>query len=156
YMDLLNLPWNVTDEFGFPIASYAALRLVRIGAGREVIERVKRDLESATAVSLNQAYRLRSILEGLKGSADPALRQYVASALARMVARIEYLEEKSRIDEAQSLQRNWNALGVTPVAWRSYQGPNHELWLVSRASDGPNSPPLALAVRAEVIRRAVA
>ena len=154
YLELLSLPWNLTDEFGYSFSSYAATRLAKAGRGRDAVEGVKRALAQSVS-SLHQAYRLRSILKTLENSEDREVRDYVQPALNRVSAYVTNLEMLSQMKEARDLQILFPGLGVTATHWKPYPGPNGDLWLIGRAPDGSGPRPLVLAVRAEAIRASV-
>ena len=147
YRDVLKLPSTVTDDNGISYWSYVATPLVQLGAGADVLERVKSDLDSPTVWPSVQMYRFRSILEALRATRDPAVERGAVSALEQLGARLVDLER------AESLQKDFPRLPLSATNWQPYKG--DELWLVGRSPEGVTAKPLVLAVRWETIRQAV-
>lgn len=147
YGEILDLPSSSVDENGISYWSSAALSLAELGEGKGVLARVNQELAAQTAVSPLQLYRLRTILDTLKTSSDPALQKSAVSAHDRLAARLADLEEE------QNLQQAFPKLRLTSMNWLAYNGT--ELWLVGRSPDRATAKPLVLAVRWEPIRRAL-
>jgi hypothetical protein len=83
YRDVLDLPSAVTDEHGVSYWSSAALPLVALGAGAEVLARVIADRPSTDRPLPVQLYRVRSILEALRQSGDEAVEEAGAGCARR-------------------------------------------------------------------------
>ena len=148
YRELLNLPANITDEFGLSFASYAATRLAESHTAEvDVLERVKRDMESSASLTPAQNYRLMSVLKVLEESPDKAIRESTGPVMERLSARIRFLER------ALDVQRNFTKLRVTQADWQPYSG--GPLWLIGKAPTGAAARPLILVVDGEVIRKNV-
>jgi two-component system phosphate regulon sensor histidine kinase PhoR len=146
YREVLKLPSTVIDDEGLSCSSSAALPLVGVGAGADVLERVSRDLESPVFWPSVQFYRFRSILEALRNS-EGALKPRIESALAGVTAQLADLER------AETLQKDFPKLSLSATDWRVHKGA--ELWLVGRSPEAAAAKPLVLAVRWETIRQAV-
>ena len=147
YREVLRLPSTVTDDNGLSYWSSAAMFLVELGAGSDVLERVTTDLESAAVRPAFQMYRFRTILETLRDSRDEGMKQRALLGLEQLAARLADLER------AENLQRDFPKLPVSATDWQTYKG--SELWLVGRSPEGATAKPLVLAVRWETIRAAV-
>jgi signal transduction histidine kinase len=144
---VLRLPSTVTDDNGLSYWSSAATPLVELGASRDVLERVNRDLESPIVWPAVQMYRFRSILETLRSSREPSIKEGAESGLEHLRVRLVDLER------AESLQKDFPRLPLSATEWQPYKG--SELWLVGRSPEGATAKPLVLAVRWETIRQAV-
>jgi signal transduction histidine kinase/tetratricopeptide (TPR) repeat protein len=141
YLELLNRPSTLVDDQGVPFASYAAANLSESHPA-EVLTRLERDLNSVVPLTPGQYYQMRSTLETLKNSPG------AASMVEKLAARINDSEQ------ALEIQEKFKELQVTADAtWKLYAG--NALWWIGKASTGPSSPPLILAVRVEEIRKRV-
>jgi signal transduction histidine kinase len=153
YRDLLNLPSNFVDKDGFSYASVAALALAG-AAGRDVLARAARDLESPAALTLDQAYRWRDVLGGLQKSETAGVRNDAKSAATALAMRIAALEQAYKELEPDpqldQLRKEFASLGVTDKAWRPYGN-----LLISRTFATAPSRPMLIAVRLDDIFGAV-
>jgi hypothetical protein len=139
YRDVLDLPSAVTDEHGVSYWSSAALPLVELGAGAEVLARVHTDLSSTDRPLPLQLYRVRSILEALRQSGDEAVAEQARAALAALAPRLADVERLER------LQGAFPRLPVSSTAWQPYE--STDPWLIGRSPEGATARPLVLVVR---------
>jgi signal transduction histidine kinase len=153
YRDLLSLPSSVVDQEGFSYASVAAIALAGAG-GRDVLARAVRDLESPAALTLDQAYRWRDVLDVLQRSDNASVRndsRSAAGVLAKRIVAFEQaqkeLEHDSQLDQ---LRREFATLGITDRAWRPYGN-----LLISRTSATSPSRPMLIAVQFDNVFGAV-
>jgi len=147
YRDVLKLPSTVTDNDGLSLWSYAAAPLVELTNGLDALERTNRDIESPAVWPLVQMYRFRTILEALRDSRDQTAKEGARSALDRLTARL------NEVENAERLQRDFSKLRLSSTVWQTYRGT--DLWLVGRSPEGVTTKPLVLAVNSEAIRQAV-
>jgi signal transduction histidine kinase len=147
YRDVLKLASTVTDDNGLSYWSSAAMPLVELGAGSDVLDRLNRDLESPSIWPSIQMYRFRTILEALRSSGTPAVVSAAGTALERLSAKL------TRLERAQSLQKDFPKLPLSATDWQPYEGDG--LWLIGRSPEGATAKPLVLAVRWETIRQSV-
>jgi two-component system phosphate regulon sensor histidine kinase PhoR len=138
YRDLLTLPSRLVDEEGYPFASVAALALAK-EAPRAVLARVARELESPAALTLDQAYRWRDVLNNI-GKQDDSVRVLIKKVSMR-ISDLEAAQKNLAHDaDLAALRKDFPEIGVTDNAWRPYRD-----LLVSRATAGDRR--LVLAVR---------
>jgi two-component system phosphate regulon sensor histidine kinase PhoR len=147
YRDVLKLPSTVTDSDGLSLWSYAAVPLVELSAGLDVLERANRDIESPALWPLVQMYRFRTILEALRDSHDQSSKEGARLALDRLTAQLNEMEN------AERLQKDFSKLRLSSTVWYAYKG--NDLWLVGRSPEGVTAKPLVLAVKWEQIRQAI-
>ena len=147
YRDVLKLPSTVTDNDGLSLWSYAAAPLVELSAGLDALERTNRDMESPAVWPLLQMYRFRTILEALRDSRDQTVKEGARSALDRLTARL------NQVENAEHLQRDFSKLRLSSTVWQTYNGT--DLWLIGRSPEGVTTKPLVLAVNSDAIRQAV-
>jgi signal transduction histidine kinase len=145
--DVLRLASTVVNDHRLSYWSVAAQPLVELGAGREVLVRVNRDLDSRAWLPPLQLYRFRDILDAVRGASDDALQRDAAQALGRLAARLADHER------AEALQRDFVKLSLSPNEWRTHKG--DALWLVGRSPDGASARPLVMVVRWEPLLAAV-
>jgi signal transduction histidine kinase/tetratricopeptide (TPR) repeat protein len=153
YRDLLNLPSDLVDDGGISFASTAAMALLG-DAPREVLTRAVRAVEFPAALTLDQAYRWRTVLKSIQESADAGARADTQQALSKLSNQIGELE-KSRDKwesnpELQQLRIGFPTLGVSEKSWLSY-GPS---LLLSRAY-GASGRSQVIAVHGETVLDAV-
>jgi signal transduction histidine kinase len=147
YRAVLALPSSVVDDHGLSCWSSAAMPLVELGGHDAVLARVDVDLGSPALWPAVQMYRYRTILEALQSSRDDATQRRAGLLMAQLTARLTELER------AESLQRDFARLPLSPTEWRLYKGKG--LWLVGRSPEGATAKPLVLAVRWDPILQAV-
>jgi signal transduction histidine kinase len=153
YRELLNLPWNVVNDDGDSFASIAAVGLVDT-APRLVLVRVAQDLESPSALTLEQARRWREVLEPIAGSSDAALRADAKTAnetLSDRIASLELAKKDLKQDADLLALRNEVPKSLSEKAWLPY---GSDL-LISRAPAGATLRPLLIAVRRDSIFQSV-
>jgi signal transduction histidine kinase len=157
YREILNLPSEQTDETGLPFASYAAMRLAGFHtADRDVLERVKQDVESPKSLKPIQSDRWRSVLLALQNSSDRSVKEGAGTALERLSQREKAMEETQNLPEAQQLQHDYPNMGVTETIWQPWQiEDGGELWLIGKAPTGAASRPLVIAVRGASVFKSV-
>jgi signal transduction histidine kinase len=146
YRDVLRLPSTVVDEHRLSYWSSAAGPLVELGAGRDVLARLSRDLESRAWLPPVQLYRFRTILDAVRSAPGEPLRE-TAPPLEQLAARLADHER------AESLQRDFAKLSLAPNEWRTHKGDT--VWLVGRSPDGAVARPLVMVVRWEPLLAAV-
>jgi signal transduction histidine kinase len=147
YRAVFDLPSSVTDDHGLSYWSSAAVPLVDLGAGPEILERVSADLESPVAWPPVQMYRFRTILEALQRSQGAAVDRDTRLAVERLELRLR------EVERAKHLQKDFPTLSISATSWLAYKG--EDLWLVGRSPVGATPTPLILAVRWAVVRRAL-
>jgi two-component system phosphate regulon sensor histidine kinase PhoR len=140
YRDVLSLPSSLVDNEGFPFASTAAVALSNFP--REVLARVRPDVETVAALTLDQALRWRFALRGLQGDSAE-----VKSMIEKLSARIDALnraKELERNPDLVSLREGFRHLDIAEGSWRPYRD-----LLISRVTAGPRR--LVVAVRVDDI-----
>jgi len=154
YRDLLSLPSSVVDKDGFSFASIAALELAGT-AGREVLARTSRDLESPATLTLDQAYRWRDVLKMLQASENALVRNGAKARSETLSIRIAASEKvQQRLAQDSQLDRlckEFALLGVTEKAWQPY---GQDL-LISRAPATASLRASVIAVRRDAIFESV-
>jgi signal transduction histidine kinase len=144
---VLDLPSSVADDHGLSYWSSAAVPLVDLGAGPEILERVSADLESPVAWPPVQMYRFRTILEALQRSRGEAVDRDTRFAVERLELRLH------EVERAEQLQKDFPTLSISAASWLAYKG--EDLWLVGRSPEGATPTPLILAVRWAAVRRSL-
>jgi signal transduction histidine kinase len=152
YEKVLALPPGVTDEYGIPIALYAAGPLLEFGSLHEtVMNRVEAQLESGIWPAPAGAYLMKDAIEkiivGSPEAASPSLRARAEDRLRTLLALIRTMEQ------ALSLEDDYSRLELEP-----FPGPNvnrdgplwvpygHKPWLVGISPPIPDEGTLLVAV----------
>jgi len=148
YRAVLVSPSDVTDEFGIPLWSYAASRLLEFGQTHsEVLERVNSEVGSDRWSPPAQLYLLRALIDTVTArAADTSLTSQVRQLSPRLLDRISTVESvlalKSQLatlpislDPSNGTRRSW-------VLWED------EDWLVGVTSSMDESTATLVAVRA--------
>jgi two-component sensor histidine kinase len=157
YRALLNSPSDFVEELG---GKYRSLTL-GIPArelldrhdpklDRDVLNRVRRDINSNTALTVG-AEDIRGVLEDLGKSSDAQVRAEAGEAVQRLAKRIADLERLRTMPQAKALQAAYpQSLELSPEIWSVFADP--EVWLVGVTPVRDGQTPF-VAVRAEVIRQ---
>ena len=142
YRKILQLPSDVIDEHGVPVAFYAAGRLLEAGAEHKAaLERVRHELDPPGGLAPVESYMLRELAEKLGATAPEDLKR-------KILGHIRYLEQ------ALALQKDFPRLAATnrtrsqePI-WVPY---GEETWLVGVAPPLGGLEAAVVAVRAEQV-----
>jgi signal transduction histidine kinase len=121
---VLALPSSVTDQQGFPLAYFAAARLLDGRLEQEVVlERFGPEIESPTWRMPAEAHMLQGLLDTLAATAtDSTTRDHARTQSAEVHRQIELAEL------ALSLQRDFQRLGLSYPA--SSEGSQDPKWVV--------------------------
>lgn len=154
YQKILELPYNVTDEYGIPLSLYAAGRLLEIDESpKDVLISIQEKLNNKYWLAPGAVYLIQDLLEGMPDNALDTLSQKTAENCAKNVQSYE-----QKMDQALALRSDYLSLGLmtnqasrtekTQPQWIFYG----ELpWLVSLSSSLSERPPFLVIVDARKI-----
>jgi signal transduction histidine kinase len=154
YRKILELPYNVTDEYGIPFSLYAAGRLLEIGEGiGDVLSSIQANLNDNYWLAPGAAYLIKNLLERMSDSASDVVVQKTLEGCTQYVQNYEQM-----MDQALTLQSDYLSLGLianqgsriekTQPQWVYYG----ELpWLVSVSSSISERSPFLVIVNAQKI-----
>jgi len=154
YRGILELPYNVSDEYGIPLSLYAAGRLLEIGESTgDVLNSIREKLNDKYWLAPAAIYLIQDLLERMNDNAMDDLLQKTVENCAQDVQ--IYIQ---KMDQALALQSDYLSLGLmtnqgsridkTQPQW-VYFG---ELsWLVSVSSSLSERPPFLVIVDAQKI-----
>ncbi|MGB2845195.1 MAG: ATP-binding protein [Candidatus Aminicenantaceae bacterium] len=154
YQEILALPSGITDEYGIPLAFYAAGRLLDAGESlSEVANRIQSELESKRWLSPSESYMLRGTVEKLINFSPGGSFQDTAEDFQQKIN--EYI---AKLEQALTLQNDFQSLGLEenqnreaqrdePI-WTVYGA---EPWLISYTPPLSGSQPLLIAVDVQEI-----
>jgi signal transduction histidine kinase len=151
YRAVLQLPFDLVDESGIPLALYAADPLLQEnGEVRAVVERIQARFSGRDWISPVEAYLIKGLAEKIASAQSNEVTRETAESCGRIA--VEHIE---KVEQALALQRDFADLdllsdedeprGVSPV-WIPY---GQTRWLVSLAPSGQESETLLLAVGAK-------
>lgn len=150
YEAVLRTRLDVVDEYGVPLALYAATRLLESRVQREaVIERVRRTAGDAGWLFPTALYLLRELAASLRSSPDSAEAKTIGDLADAIAARLASTEQ------AIALQRDFARLELEPAGvrahnaearWVPYGAPR---WLVGKTAPLRGEGDIVLAVRAD-------
>jgi signal transduction histidine kinase len=125
--EVLTLPPELMDEYGVPMALYAADLLIKSGSRHEmVMDRIEAQLNSGTWLSPAGVYLMKDIFEkiivGTPETAGTALRARAEDRLRTLLALIRTMEQ------ALSLKEDYPRLGLEPFPGISVNR-NGPLWV---------------------------
>ncbi len=153
---VLRTDLDLVDEYGVPLALYAATTLLDDDGNRTVIEeRVRAVLEDPRWVPPVALYLLRDLTAGLASTDDAGADEVVSGLDSAVEARIAAAEQ------AMAIRRDFPrlGLGLAPAAhpngeapWVCYGSPP---WLVGRAALLSGGDEVVVAVRADTLFAAV-
>jgi signal transduction histidine kinase len=154
YRTILARPPGVRDEYGVPLALYAAGPMLDAGAGFELVgDCIRAELEAERWLSPAGSYLLRDLVEKLIETAPEGSIRNAAENHRDTVQ--DYIRTMER---AVSLRRDFQRLGLIPIQgnqgdkneprWVAY---GEDPWLVSLAPPLAGSQPLLFVVEARGI-----
>lgn len=162
YEKILFLPPEVIDEYGIPLSFYAFGPLLRTGSMYpQAIERIGRQLASATWLSPAGLYLIRDLVQQIIASAPEAsgtaARSGAEEHLGKILAQIQVMEQ------ALSLKEDFPRLGLEPRLgpnlakseshWLTY---GQKPWLVGLSPAIPGEGGLLVAVDFQTLSSALA
>lgn len=124
FREILTLPSRITDEYGIPLAFYAAGCMLEAGEGLDqVANRIQNELESKRWLSPSEAYMLNGIVKKLVSS-SPGGSQKPAEDFQQKIN--EYI---AKLEQVLVLQNDFQSLGLEENQYR--EAPRDEpLWSV--------------------------
>jgi signal transduction histidine kinase len=141
------------DPGGLSFASTAALALSDT-AGRDVFIRVNRDLDYLPVLTLDQAYRWRTVLGTLQNSRDTQLSIDARQGFKTISTHIEALERLQTSLESDvqfgHLRNDFSRLHITEESWLPYGG-----LLISGLPGSTSLRPVVVAVRSSDVFEAI-
>ncbi len=150
YQEVLQLPFDLVDESGIPLALYAADPLLQENdEGRAVVERIQTRFSTRDWIGPPEAYLIQELLEKIAASQFSQATSETAASCLRLA--VDHIEQ---VEQALVLQRDFPDLDllsdgddprrVSPM--RVVYGQTR--WLVSLAPSGQESQTLLLVVGA--------
>lgn len=154
YQKLLNLPYNLSDEYGIPLSLYAAGRLLELGDNyEEIIKSIQKEMNQKYWLSPGAAYLLWDLIEKLDSEIQDGSSHKIVQECKLLLQK--YIQKQ---EQALALQNDFLTLGLSTnqgesnskdrTQWISF-GDNS--WLVSLTASPSEKPPLAIVVDIEDI-----
>ena len=154
YQEILTLPSNITDEYGVPIAFYAAKRLLEENSEKETVSNIiLKELETKHWLAPTGSYLLKEITETLINTypkmADPNTAKNFKQKIDRLI---------NNLEQATALQNDFQGLKLTastiskgkikePI-WILY---GREPWMLSLSPALSETQSLIIAVHAQKV-----
>ncbi len=154
YRKMLELPYNVSDEYGIPLSLYTIGRLLEIGESTgDVLNSIREKLNDKYWLTPAAMYLIQDLLESIPEESSDVLLQKTAENCAQ-----ELKIYVQKMDQALALRSDYLSLGLM-----TNQGSRIEKvqpqwiyygklpWLVSLSSPLSERPPFLVAVDAQKI-----
>jgi len=154
YRKLLNLPYNLTDEYGIPLSLYAAGRLLELSENyAEIIKSVQKEMNEKYWLSPGTSYLLSDSIEKLDSKTQNVSFQEIVEECKLSLQK--YIQKQ---EQALTLQNDFLTLRLSTNQGRSrnedkpvWVAYGENSWLVGLAPSVSEKPPLMIVVDVEAV-----
>lgn len=154
YRKLLNLPYNLTDEYGIPLSLYAAGRLLELSENyEEIIKSVQKEMNEKYWLSPGTSYLLSDSIEKLDSKTQNVSFQEIVEECKLSLQK--YIQKQ---EQALTLQNDFLTLRLSTNQGRSrnedkpvWVAYGENSWLVGLAPSVSEKPPLMIVVDVEAV-----
>jgi signal transduction histidine kinase len=154
YQEILTLPSNITDEYGVPLAFYAAKRLLEENSDKETVSKlILKELESKHWLAPTGSYLLKEITEILINTYPKMADSNTAKNIKQRIDRLI-----NNLEQATALQNDFQGLELTASSknkgqidepiWILY---GSEPWMLSLSTTSSETQSLIIAVHAQKV-----
>ena len=154
YQEILTLPSNITDEYGVPLAFYAAKRLLEENSDKETVSKlILKELESKHWLAPTGSYLLKEITEILINTYPKMADSNTAKNIKQRIDRLI-----NSLEQATALQNDFQGLELTASSkskgkidepiWILY---GSEPWMLSLSTTLSETQSLIIAVHAQKV-----